>query len=95
MTYEGDLDDGDVETILNTFKTCDFAVGATALCEWVLAIGYGSVTVGNNPGLLRVTTGGWSQVEYLLELVHQSLWGYKYWYATFRGGCELFYIGDR
>ena len=52
---------------------------------------YGSVTELDN-GLYRVTTGGWSEDEELLDSINNwtSMFGYKHYVGSIRGGAFYF-----
>lgn len=66
----------------------DFLPGA----EWMLfmfeATGYGSGEI--KDGVLTLHTGGWSGCEDLISAAAGSVWWFRWWHSTTRGGHYVF-----
>lgn len=67
----------------------DFTAGAEFMLSRFVGTGFGSGRMLDN-GMLELHTGGWSECERLIDEAMYSLWWFRWWYQSMRGGHYLF-----
>lgn len=85
----------DLKRLKEALATDDFLTGARAVADLFLQTGYGRcrwLSPSGRVAGLTLATGGWSGCEQILEATRGTSWRILFWWATYRGGAEVFLV---
>ena len=86
----------ETDNFINIFKTNDW----NACIQWIIDYwntDYGTIAVKTEPTKITIelTTGGWSENEYIIDMLADTMFWFLFWQESKRGGYYKFIYTEK